>query len=59
MGHLVVADRSRSLDRGERALANRVVATSPDRTWVHIIDAGHWIHVDAPEELFALIAQHT
>jgi len=57
--HLVVGDRSRSLDRGERALANRVAVGSPDRTWVHVLDAGHWIHVDAPDALLALVAQYT
>jgi pimeloyl-ACP methyl ester carboxylesterase len=57
--HIVVGDRSRSLDRGERALANRVAVGAPDRTWVHVLDAGHWIHIDAPDALFALVAQHT
>jgi hypothetical protein len=48
------------LDHGERALANRVAQSTPDRTWVHLLpEAGHWLHVDAPDELFALIAQYT
>ncbi len=57
--HIVVGDRSSVLDHGERARANRVVAEYPDRTWVHLIDAGHWIHVDAPDALFELVASYT
>jgi esterase len=56
--HIVVGDRSPTLDHGQRALASRVEATAPDRTWVHVIDAGHWIHVDAPDELFALTLKY-
>jgi pimeloyl-ACP methyl ester carboxylesterase len=57
--HIVVAGKSDALDNAERALANRVAQASPDRTWVHVLaDAGHWVHVDAPDELFTLIASY-
>ncbi len=57
--HLVVGGRSETLDAGERALANRVAEASPDRTWVHVIaNAGHWVHVDAPDELLALVKSY-
>jgi len=58
--HLVVGGKSRSLARGERALATRVQQQAPDRTWLHVVaEAGHWIHVDAPDELLALMMRYT
>jgi esterase len=58
--HLVVGGRSSVLDHAERARANRVAGAIPDRTWVHLIaDAGHWVHIDAPDELFDLVARYT
>jgi esterase len=57
--HLVVAGKSSALDNAERAVANRVAQASPDRTWVHVLaNAGHWVHVDAPDELYALISHY-
>ncbi len=56
--HLVVGDRSPPSTTGSARLASRVEATAPDRTWVHVIDAGHWIDVDAPDELFALTLKY-
>jgi esterase len=57
--HLVIAGKSSVLDNADRALANRVAQAWPDRTWVHVLaEAGHWVHVDAPDALFALIAQY-
>jgi pimeloyl-ACP methyl ester carboxylesterase len=47
----VVAGRSTSVDAGDRARA----AAAP-RTTVDMIDAGHWLHVDAPAEVVALLA---
>jgi esterase len=57
--HLVVGGKSDALDNAERAVANRVAQSWPDRTWVHVLaNAGHWVHVDAPDELFTLVAQY-
>lgn len=48
--HLVVATRSRALDEADR----RRAAELPVR--VHAIDAGHWLHMEAPETLLALFS---
>ncbi len=48
--HLVVAARSRALDAEDRARA----AHLPIR--VHTIDAGHWLHMEAPDQLLALFS---
>lgn len=57
--HMVAGGLSSVLDHGERARALRISATSPDRTWLHVLpNAGHWVHVDAPNELFELVAHY-
>jgi esterase len=51
--HLVVGGKSSAVDEADRARA-RLCMT------VHVLEgAGHWVHVDAPEELFALVARTT
>lgn len=58
--HIVAGGSSHVLDNGERARANRESAAHPETTWMHVIpNAGHWLHVDAPDALFALIAEYT
>ena len=48
--HLVVARRSRSLDDADRQRA----ASLPIA--LHTIDAGHWLHMEAPDALVALLS---
>jgi esterase len=58
--HLVAGGKSNVLDTGERALAQRVAVQWPNTTWLHVIpEAGHWIHVDTPNELFDLVVHYT
>jgi pimeloyl-ACP methyl ester carboxylesterase len=50
--HLVVGGRSSVVDGADRA---RAAAAAP-RTTFHVIeDAGHWVHVDAPDALRAVV----
>jgi len=50
--HVVIAGRSDALDDDDRA---RLAALAP-RVRAHVIeDAGHWVHVDAPDALFDLL----
>jgi pimeloyl-ACP methyl ester carboxylesterase len=48
--HLVIAARSRALDQEDRRRAGQL----PIR--VHTIDAGHWLHMEAPDALVALFS---
>jgi pimeloyl-ACP methyl ester carboxylesterase len=48
--HLVVAQRSRALDDADR----RRAASLPIA--LHTIDAGHWLHMEAPDALVALLS---
>ena len=50
--HMIVADRSNVLDADDRARAQRAAAAHPGRVFYQVIpDAGHWVHVDAPDAL--------
>lgn len=52
--HVVRAGRS---DRWPDALWSRLTAAEGDRLRLHILEnAGHWLHVDAPEALLDLLA---
>jgi pimeloyl-ACP methyl ester carboxylesterase len=54
--HLVLGGRSRVFDDEERARARQIAARLPDRVVLHTLEkAGHWLHVDDPEGLFAVI----
>ena len=58
--HLIIGDRSTVLDAGDRERAGRVAAASNGRVQVHVLhDAGHWVHVDAPQALLALVVAAT
>lgn len=51
--HLVLGGDSDALDAADRA---RLAALAP-RALTHVLEgAGHWVHVDAPDALFALFA---
>ncbi len=53
--HLVIAERSPVFDAGDRERARRAAA-SHDRVHVHFVDAGHFVHVEAPDALLALLS---
>jgi esterase len=60
--HLVVGGRSSVLDAEELAHAERLArdAALRGRIHLHVLpDAGHWVHVDAPDALFDLVAAAT
>jgi pimeloyl-ACP methyl ester carboxylesterase len=49
---LVIGGRSTVFDPTERARASALAASSGGRVRVHVIEeAGHWLHVDAPDAL--------
>lgn len=57
---LIVGGRSTVLDSADRARASRIAAESRGRVAVHVVpDAGHWVHVDAPNELVDLVVGAT
>ena len=50
--HVVIADRSSALTAADQGR----LAAAPPHVHVHHLDAGHWLHIDAPAatvELFA------
>lgn len=54
--HLVIGGRSTVYDGDDCTRARRIEMLSDGRVCVHILEhAAHWIHVDAPEELLALL----
>jgi len=58
--HMVAGGKSSVFDTAERARAQRVAVQWPDTTWLHVIpNAGHWVHVDTPNELFDLVVHYT
>lgn len=52
--HLVIGARSTVLDESDRQRAEEAARRS-DRVHVHTLDAGHWLHVEAPDALAALL----
>ena len=50
---LVIADRSRALSAADRT---RLATAPPPHLHAHRIDAGHWLHIDAPAAVVALFA---
>lgn len=53
--HLVVGGRSTIVDDADRARAR---AAAPRATLDVIEGAGHWVHVDTPDELRAIVLRH-
>ena len=51
---LVIAERSLTLDVGDRARLERI----PPHVNVHRVNADHWLHIEAPGEVVELFAQH-
>jgi esterase len=49
--HMLLGGRSTSMDATDRARVVRVVETHPERVVCEVVEqAGHWVHVDAPNE---------
>ena len=57
--HIVRATRSDRFTEEELRRLGVASSTAPDRVYVHEIEAGHWCHVDNPEDLFSLLAKFT
>jgi pimeloyl-ACP methyl ester carboxylesterase len=54
--HVAVADRSNAFDAADRARL-RVAEASNPHLHAHLVEnAGHWVHVDAPDALFAMVS---
>lgn len=49
---IVIADRSSTLDAADRER----LAHAPAHVHVHHVDAGHWLHIEAPDAVVALLA---
>jgi pimeloyl-ACP methyl ester carboxylesterase len=49
--HVVIAERSSTLDEDDRAR----LAAAPPHVHVHRIDAGHWLHIEAPANVVDLL----
>lgn len=55
--HVVVAGASPAFDEADRARLE-LAAMRDGRVHPHLVDgAGHWVHVDAPDALFALVCE--
>ncbi len=55
--HVVVGGRSRVFDAVDRERLHRAADASGGRVHAHLLEnAAHWLHVDDPDGLFALIA---
>lgn len=50
---LVIADRSHTVSDADRAR----LATAPPHVHVHHIDAGHWLHIEAPASVVESLVQ--
>jgi len=54
---LILGGRSDNLDQADKARAF-AAARNNARTHVRVVEkAGHWVHVDAPEEVFAILSE--
>lgn len=56
--HLVIAGRSSVWSPEDRERAREVAARHPDAVHVHVLErADHWVHVDDPDGLLAIIEE--
>jgi pimeloyl-ACP methyl ester carboxylesterase len=51
---IVIADRSSALGAADRARLDQ----APPHVHVHHVDAGHWLHIEAPAAVIELFAEH-
>ena len=56
--HLVIGDRSGSYSSADRDRAARLAAQS-ERVTLHVLPAGHWVHVDAVDDLLETLVKAT
>lgn len=58
VAHLIIAGRSTVWSEEERERARAIAARHPDAVHVHVLeDADHWVHVDDPEGLLAILKE--
>jgi esterase len=58
--HLVAGGRSDAYDANSRTRAEQLVASHPKRVFFHMVEqAGHWVHVDAPDALLRILTDAT
>jgi pimeloyl-ACP methyl ester carboxylesterase len=50
---MVIADQSHTVSAADRAR----LATAPSHVHVHHVDAGHWLHIEAPATVVELLVQ--
>jgi pimeloyl-ACP methyl ester carboxylesterase len=55
--HLVIAQRSKVWTPSDRERALRIADTNP-RVTVDVLDAGHWLHIDSPDEVLARLLEY-
>jgi pimeloyl-ACP methyl ester carboxylesterase len=56
--HLIIAGRSSVWSEDEREKARALAARHPDAVHVHVLErADHWVHVDDPEGLLAILEE--
>jgi pimeloyl-ACP methyl ester carboxylesterase len=54
--HVVLGGRSRVFSDADRARVETLAAQRPQHVFLHVLeDAGHWVHVDDPDGLLALM----
>jgi pimeloyl-ACP methyl ester carboxylesterase len=52
--HVVIAERSNTIDEAARER----LAQAPTHVHVHRVAADHWLHIEAPDAVVALLAAH-
>jgi pimeloyl-ACP methyl ester carboxylesterase len=54
--HIVIGGQSGVFDANDRARVERLANERPQHLYVHVLEkAGHWVHVDDPDGLFAVM----
>lgn len=56
--HMVTGAHSEAFGPADRRRLEQAAGASGGRLLVHTLPAGHWVHVDDPEGLLALLLQH-
>jgi pimeloyl-ACP methyl ester carboxylesterase len=55
--HLVIATRSRVYEHDQRVRAHALEAAAQGRVTVDLVEAGHWLHVEAPDGVAEVLAR--
>ncbi|HEX2571454.1 MAG TPA: alpha/beta hydrolase [Polyangia bacterium] len=56
--HMVIGEHSDTVGPADRRRLEQAAGTSGGRLAVHTLPTGHWVHVDDPEGLLALLLHH-